>query len=76
MIALLSTRDPVKLSAVTHVLSRAGVRFQVFDAAVGDLLSAVVPVRVMIADDALQAARTALWSAGFTEARDGDWDFV
>jgi hypothetical protein len=74
MIVLLATHDPVKLSAVRSILARAGVDFQVFDQATGHLLSAAIPVRVMVAQADLQAARTALWEAGFREAKDGDWD--
>ncbi len=74
MIVLLATKDPVKLSAIKAVLARAGVGFQVFDSAIGDLLSAAIPVRLMVAENEMEAARTALWQAGFTKAKDGDWD--
>ena len=76
MIVLLATKDPVKLSVVKAILARAGVGFQVFDAATGDLLSAAIPVRVMVADADLSAARTALWAEGFAKAKDGDWDLA
>src|SRR5579863_7757050 len=76
MIVLLATKDPVKLSAVRAILARAAVNFQEFDAATGGLLSAAIPVRVMVAEDELPAARTALWAAGFSEAKDGDWDLA
>jgi hypothetical protein len=74
MIVLLATKDPVKLSAIKAVLARAGVGFQVFDSAIGDLLSAAIPVRLMVAENEMEAARTALWQSGFTKAKDGDWD--
>ena len=74
MVVLLATKDPVKLSAIKAVLARAGVGFQVFDSAIGDLLSAAIPVRLMVAENEMEAARTALWQAGFTKAKDGDWD--
>jgi hypothetical protein len=76
MIALLATHDAVKLSAVRAILTRAGVEFQVFDTATGNLLPSAIPVRVMVAEADLPAARTALWSAGFREARDHDWDLA
>ncbi len=76
MIVLLSTKDAVKLSAVRATLARAEVSFQEFDTATGGLFSAAIPVRVMVSEDELPAARTALWAAGFTEAKDGDWDLA
>lgn len=76
MIALIVTHDPVKLSAVRSILARAEVGFQVFDAATGNLFSAAIPLRVMVAKEDLQTARTALWAAGFREAKDGDWDLA
>jgi len=74
MIALLTTTDAVKLSAVHAVLSGEGIAAEVFDAAAGALWAAIIPMRVMIADDDLPRARRALKAAGFNEAGDGDWD--
>ncbi|MGI8841050.1 MAG: DUF2007 domain-containing protein [Caulobacteraceae bacterium] len=74
MIALLTTTDTVKLSAVQALLAGAGVEAEVFDAAAGALWRAVIPMRVMIAGHDLARARRALGEAGFTQAADGDWD--
>jgi len=74
MIALLTTTDTVKLSAVHALLSDEGIQAEVFDAAAGALWRAIIPMRVMIADDDLPRARRALTQAGFHEARDGEWD--
>lgn len=74
MIALLTTTDAVKLSAVHAVLRAEGIEAEVFDAAAGALWAAIIPMRIMIADDDLPGARRALKSAGFSEAGDGEWD--
>ena len=74
MIALLTTTDTVKLSAVQALLAGEGIDAEVFDAAAGALWRAVIPMRVMVADDDAPRARRALKEAGFSEARDGDWD--
>ncbi len=74
MIALMTTTDAVKLSAVQALLGGEGIAAEVFDAAAGALWRAVIPMRVMIADDDLPRARRALVQAGFREAGDGDWD--
>ncbi len=74
MIALMTTTDAVKLSAVQALLGGEGIEAEVFDAAAGALWRAVIPMRVMIADDDLPRARRALAQAGFREAGDGDWD--
>lgn len=76
MIALLTTTDAVKLSAVRALLKSEGVTFETFDTAAGDLWRAVIPMRVMVADADRDQARRVLREAGFVEARDGDWDLV
>lgn len=76
MLTLLTTFDPVKLSAVRAILDENSVRHAVFDSATGELLRAAIPMRIMVGEDDLTAARTALWAAGFREAGDGDWDLV
>ncbi|MEO8925533.1 MAG: DUF2007 domain-containing protein [Caulobacteraceae bacterium] len=74
MIALITSTDTVKLSAIQALLRDEGVEAELFDAAAGALWRAIIPMRVMIADDDLPRARRALREAGFHEARDGDWD--
>ena len=74
MIALLTTIDQVKLSAVRALLADEGIEAEVFDAAAGALWRAVIPMRVMIAEGDLARARRALREAGFSQAGDGDWD--
>lgn len=74
MIALLTTTDAVKLSAVRAVLTEAGIDSDVFDTAAGALWRAIIPMRVMIDEASLPAAKWALKRAGFIEAADGDWD--
>jgi hypothetical protein len=76
MIALLTTTDPVKLSAVRALLAGEGVDCETFDTAAGDLFRAVIPVRVMVADHDRDRARRILREAGFVEAKDGDWDLA
>lgn len=74
MIALLTTIDQVKLSAIQALLADEGIEAEVFDAAAGALWRAVIPMRVMIAEGDLARARRALKEAGFSQAGDGDWD--
>ncbi len=74
MIALLTTTDAIKLGAAQAALAGAGVASEVFDGAAGALWRAVIPMRLMIADDDQARARRALFDAGFAEASDGDWD--
>ena len=74
MIAILTTTDQVKLSAVRALLASEGVASEAFDSAVGNLWRAVIPLRLMVADDDADPARRVLRQAGFVEARDGDWD--
>jgi hypothetical protein len=74
MLALLTTTDAVKLSAARAALAGAGVGSEVFDAAAGALWRALIPMRLMIDDADLAAARRALHDAGFAPAADGDWD--
>lgn len=74
MIALLTTADAVKLSAVQAVLAAEGIEAEVFDAAAGGLWQAIIPQRLMIDEADAPRARLALRAAGFAEAADGDWD--
>ena len=76
MIAFLTTTDTVKLSAAEAVLSGAGVTATVFDRAAGSLWTAIIPMRLMIDADQLGLARSAMASAGWTGAADGDWDLA
>ena len=76
MIALLTTTDEVKLRAVRALLAGEGVEAEVFDQAAGTLWPAVIPMRLMVADDAADDARRVLRLAGFREASDGDWDLT
>lgn len=74
MRALLTTLDPIKLSAAESILAQAGIDSQVFDRAAGALWTSIIPLRLMIDDADLNAAGAALRAAGFREANDGDWD--
>ena len=74
MIAILTTTNPVKLSAAEAILRGAGVECAVFDSAAGALWQAIIPQRLMIDDADAVPARRALREAGFVEATDGDWD--
>ena len=74
MIALLTSTDPVKISAVRALLADGGVVCEAFDTAAGNLFRAIIPVRVMVADEDRDRARRLLREAGFVEAKDGDWD--
>jgi hypothetical protein len=76
VIAILTTTDPVKLSAAQALLAAEGVECQVFDTAAGTLWTAIIPMRLMIDEADAARARSALRAAGFTEAADGDWDLV
>jgi len=74
VIAILTTTDAVKLSAIQALLAGADVESSVFDTAAGALWRAIIPMRLMISDDDASRARWALRAAGFVEAGDGDWD--
>ena len=76
MTPVLTTTDPVKLSAAEAILAGAGVETLVFDRAAGALWTAIIPMRLMIADADLAQARRALKAAGLREAADGDWDLA
>lgn len=76
MIAIMTTIDEVKLGAVRALLTGEGVSCEVFDQAAGALWRAVIPQRLMVADDDAAAARRILRQAGFVEANDGDWDLA
>lgn len=74
MIALVTTIDEVKLGAVRALLVGEGIEAEVFDAAAGALWRAVIPMRLMVAEEDADTARRILRQAGFAEAGDGDWD--
>ena len=76
MIALLRTTDPIKLSSVRALLDDAGVETLTFDGAAGGLWPTVIPVRLMVSDADANNARRLLREAGFTAAKDGDWDLA
>ncbi|HEY2483081.1 MAG TPA: DUF2007 domain-containing protein [Caulobacteraceae bacterium] len=76
MIALVTTTDQVKLGAMRALLAGEGVACEVFDQAAGALWRAVIPLRLMVADDDAATARRVLRQAGFVEAADGDWDLA
>jgi hypothetical protein len=76
MIELLRTTDAVKLSAVRALLAGAGIATADFDAAAGSLWQAAIPIRLMVGDEDLSRARSALWQAGFRACADGDWDLA
>lgn len=74
MIAILTTTDPIKLSAARALLTQAEIGSEVFDSAAGGLWRSIIPQRLMIDDQDAARARLALRGAGFVEASDGDWD--
>lgn len=74
MIAILTTTDAIKLSAVQALLTARAVPHRVFDSATGGLWRAIIPMRLMVDEADAAQARWALRSAGFVEAADGDWD--
>jgi hypothetical protein len=74
VIAILTTTDPVKLSAAQAILDGEHVESAVFDTAAGGLWTAIIPMRLMIDEADAGRARSALRAAGFAEAADGDWD--
>jgi hypothetical protein len=76
VIALLTTTDAVKLTAVAALLADGGVAYETFDVGAGGLYPAIIPKRIMVADEDLAAGRRLLRQAGFVEARDGDWDLA
>ncbi|HLZ84590.1 MAG TPA: DUF2007 domain-containing protein [Caulobacteraceae bacterium] len=74
MFAILTTTDPVKLSAAQALLAGETIESAVFDTAAGGLWTAIIPMRLMIDEADAARARGVLRAAGFTEAADGDWD--
>jgi hypothetical protein len=74
LIAILTTTDPVKLSAAQALLTSESVESSVFDTAAGGLWTSIIPMRLMIDGADAARARSALRAAGFREAADGDWD--
>jgi hypothetical protein len=74
VIAILTTTDPVKLSAAQALLAGEHVGSEVFDTAAGGLWTSIIPMRLMVDDADAARARSALRAAGFIEAADGDWD--
>jgi hypothetical protein len=76
MIAILTTTDAIKLSAIQAMLAGAAVESAVFDSAAGGLWRAIIPMRLMVDEADAARARWALRVAGFVEAADGDWDLA
>ncbi len=76
MQTLIRTTDALKVTAVEALLRGADIECEVFDTAAGSLWSAIIPIRVMVADRDHNAARRLLREAGFVEAADGEWDLV
>ncbi len=76
MIVLLTTTDPVKLSAAQALLQGAGVESTVFDRAAGTLWTSIIPQRLMIAAEDAPRARRAFADAHWVAAGDGEWDLV
>jgi hypothetical protein len=76
MMTLLRTTDALKITAVDALLRGAGVACEVFDGAAGSLWTAIIPIRVMIADADHARACRALRDAGFVQAGDGEWDLT
>ncbi len=76
MIALLTTTDPVKLSAAQAILMGADIESAVFDRAAGTLWTSIIPMRLMVANEDAPRARRALTEARWVAASDGEWDFV
>ncbi len=75
MIALLTTTDPVKLSAAQAILMGAEIESAVFDSAAGTLWTSIIPMRLMVANEDAPRARRALTEARWMAASDGEWDF-
>lgn len=76
MIVILTTTDPVKLTAVQAFLSGSGIESTVFDSAAGTLWTSIIPQRLMIASEDEATARRVLTEAHWMSAGDGEWDFV
>lgn len=74
MMTLITTTDALKITAIESLLTSAGVACEVFDRAAGSLWSAIIPIRIMVADEDRARAGQVLREAGFVEARDGEWD--
>lgn len=74
MIMLIRTTDLLKVTAVNALLRSAGISCLTFDGAAGALWSAIIPVRIMVAEADHFRARSLLRDAGFIEASDGEWD--
>ena len=75
MIALLTTTDPVKLSAAQAILLASEIESAVFDRAAGTLWTSIIPMRLMVANEDAPRARRALTEARWMAASDGEWDF-
>ena len=76
MIAILTTTDAVKFSAVAALLGDSGVACEAFDTGAGGIYPSIIPRRLMVADEDADTARRLLREAGFVEAADGDWDLA
>ena len=76
MIVLLTTTDPVKLSAIQVLLRNGGVEGAVFDRAAAMLWTSIIPLRLMIPEEDETRARTVLTAAGWVAAGDGEWDLA
>jgi hypothetical protein len=76
VIALLTTTDPIKLSAAQAILRSADIQSTVFDRAAGTLWTSIIPMRLMIAAEDAPKARTALTEARWIAAGDGEWDLA
>jgi len=74
MMTLLQTTDALKVTAVDALLRGEGIACETFDTAAGSLWRAIIPIRVMVAQEDHGRARRILREAGFVEAGDGDWD--
>jgi hypothetical protein len=74
VLAVMTTTDAIKLSAVQALLTSEAVACEVFDAQAGGLWRSIIPQRLMVDDEDLDRAKRVLRAAGFVEAADGDWD--
>ncbi len=74
MLAVITTTDAIKLSAIQALLVSEDVACEVFDAQAGGLWRSIIPQRLMVDNEDLDRAKRVLRAAGFVEAADGDWD--
>jgi hypothetical protein len=74
LIALVTSSDEIKLRAIWALLANGGLASELFDTAAGTLWPAIIPLRLMVADEDAASARRILREAGWREAKDGDWD--